>query len=104
MEETGHSVATSYVFRNNIVAGGYHADTDLSMLSTAGGGSLTAENNLLVGVNGYSGSNLTFVQVSDLALGEGALAGLSVIDFSDPANGEFYILSTSPLSTASTDG
>ena len=104
MEETGHSVATSYVFRNNIVAGGYHADTDLSMLSTAGGGSLTAENNLLVGVNGYSGSNLTFVQVSDLALGEGALAGLSVIDFSDPANGEFYILSTSPLATASTDG
>ena len=104
MEETGHSVATSYIFRDNIIDNGIDTTTDLSMLYTTGGGSLLAENNLLVGVNGYTGTNLTYIQINDLALGEGILSDLTTIDFSDPENGEFYILSTSPLATASTTG
>ena len=74
------------------------------MLSTNGGGSLIAENNVKSNFGGYTGTNLTYSTINDHTIGEGILSGMSSIGFSNPDSGEFYIDSSSPLATASTIG
>ncbi len=102
IEEANYTINSKYIFRNNIVSEPYVDGATVNMLSTTGGGSLTAENNVKNNIGGYTGANLTYSTINDLTIGEGALSGMSSIGFSNPSNGEFYIDYTSPLATAST--
>ena len=104
IEEANYTIDSKYIFRNNIVSEPYIAGAIVSMLSTTGGGSLIAENNVRNDIEGYRGANLTYSTIKDLTIGEGILSGIADIDFSDPDSGEFFIESTSPLATASTTG
>ena len=63
-------------------------------------GTLTAKNNLKYLVGTYNITN-GIISENDLTL---AGLGLTNIGFPDPSNGDFSILSTSPLATASTTG
>ena len=106
IEESNYTVNSEYIFRNNIVSEPFDTNTNgstVSMLYTIGGGSLKAENNVLKNIGGYTGTNLTYSSISDLTIGQGLLSGLSSIGFSNPNNGQFYIDSSSPLATASTN-
>ncbi|WP_455585361.1 pectinesterase family protein [Bacteroides sp.] len=95
-----YSVNSNYVFRNNIIAEpGVEGQTPCLLEAT--GGNVTGENNLIVNYGGYKVSNAVSQQVNDLTL-EGL--GLASIGFPDPNNGDFTILSTSPLATAGVDG
>lgn len=67
---------------------------------TCTGGELTALNNLCVNVGTYNLKNGKKT-VEDLSLEQ---LGLATIGFPDPQNGDFSILSSSPLATAGTKG
>lgn len=95
-----YSVNSNYVFRNNIIAEPGVAGQTPSLLE-ATGGNVIGENNLIVNYGGYKVSNAVSQQVNDLTL-EGL--GLSALSFPDPDNGDFTILSGSPLATAGVDG
>ena len=58
----------------------------------------------MVGIGGYTAKNITESSINDLTLGEGTLANLSTIGFSNPDQGEFYIDETSPITIAGTNG
>ena len=96
--ESKYSANSTYTFRNNIIyTPGVAGQTPRIVKAT--GGTLTAENNLVVDYGSYVMSNAT-TNISDLTM-EGL--GISQI-FPDPDNGDFTIVSTSPLATASTTG
>lgn len=89
---------SKFVFANNIIAEPDGAPRPKPLSGT--GGELVATSNLLVNMADYSlgGGKKT---VSDLTLQD---LGLEALSFPDPANGDFSILSTSPLAGAGTDG
>lgn len=95
-----YSVNSNYVFRNNLITEPGVAGQTPNLLE-ATGGNVTGENNLIVNYGGYKVSNAVSQQVNDLSL-EGL--GLTAIGFPDPDNGDFTILSTSPLATAGVGG
>jgi pectin methylesterase-like acyl-CoA thioesterase len=88
---------STYIFRNNIVAE-HNGDYTPVMIHLTTGGTVTAQNNLIVNYGGYSGGTQT---INDLTL-EGL--GITAIGFPDPDNGDFSIISTSPLATAGVGG
>lgn len=88
---------STYTFRNNIVA--EHSGSNLPvMIDLTSGGTVTAQNNLVINYGGYTGGTQT---INDLSLTE---LGLTSIGFPDPDNGDFTILSSSPLATAGAGG
>ncbi len=93
-----YAPASQYTFRNNII-NKPGVEGQAPKIVNASSGVLLAENNLVVDYNGAYG---TFSEViNDLSL-EGL--GLETIGFPDPDNGDFSIISTSPLATAGIDG
>lgn len=92
-----YNAASTYLFRNNIVTEPGVPGQSPKMVDVSAG-IVTAENNLIVNYGGYSGGTQT---VNDVTLAE---LGLSGIDFPDPNNGDFSIVSTSPLASAGVDG
>jgi pectin methylesterase-like acyl-CoA thioesterase len=92
-----YAAGSSYVFRNNIVA--EHSGAFVpAMIDLSSGGSVVGEHNLVVNYGSYAGGTQS---INDLSL---AGLGLSSIGFPDPDNGDFTILTTSPLATAGTGG
>ncbi len=98
--EGRYSKSSVYTFTDNIVYKG-GANGVLPQMIQAKGGTLTAKNNLVVEYGGYNMSDGAVSDISDLSLEGLGLTGLS---FPDPANGDFTIVSSSPLATASTTG
>lgn len=94
-----YSTTSNYVFKNNIIA--EPGATLLPKIVIATGGNLVAEKNLVVNYGTYSMTSATSSSITDNTL---AGLGLSTVGFTDPANGDFSILSTSPVATASTTG
>ena len=93
-----YSENSTYTFRNNII-NKPGVEGQAPKVLNAASGLLLAENNLLVDYNGGYGS---FTEtINDLSLES---LGLTTIGFPDPDNGDFSIVSTSPLATAGTDG
>jgi pectin methylesterase-like acyl-CoA thioesterase len=92
-----YSSNSTYIFRNNIVT--EHAGDFLPvMIDLTGGGTVTAQNNLIINYGGYNGGTQS---IADLSLSG---LGLTAIGFPDPDNGDFTLLSSSPLATAGADG
>lgn len=94
-----YSTTSTYVFKNNIIA--EPGVTTLPNMLNATGGTLTAQKNLIVNYGTYNETNLTSSSITDLTLTD---LGLSSIGFADAANGNFSILSSSPIAAASTTG
>ena len=92
-----YSASSTYLFRNNIISEPGVAGYTPNILNVSAG-IVTAENNLVVNYGTYAGGTQT---ISDLTL---AGLGISSLGFPDPANGDFSILSTSPLATAGVGG
>ena len=95
-----YSTASNYTFRNNIIAEP-GVSGQLPLIIKATGGNLVAQNNLEVNVGSYSMTSATSSSITDLTL---VGLGLSGVGFADVTNGDFSILSSSPLATASTSG
>ena len=95
--EGKYSSSSTYTFRNNIITVPGVAGTTPQIVQTSSG-TVTGENNLIVNYGGYTGGTQS---INDLTL---AGLGLSGIGFPDPDNGDFTIINTSPLATASTTG
>lgn len=98
--EGKYSGESVYVFKDNIV---YKGGTDnvTPKLIQATGGTLTAQNNLVVDYGTYDMSNPVSSTISDLTL---AGLGMAELSFPNPDGGDFTIVSTSPMATASTTG
>ncbi|WP_281299303.1 pectinesterase family protein [Flavobacterium limnophilum] len=92
-----YSTASNYVFKNNIIA--EPGATLLPKIVIATGGNLVAEKNLVVNYGTYTLTSATSSSITDNTL---AGLGLSTVGFADAANGDFSIVSTSPVATAST--
>ena len=101
------SDASSYTFRNNIFNQNSATGAAPYLLTgVAEGITLTAEKNLIVNFIGanttaYNIKNVTNAPNTDVTL---ASLGLSSIGFAAPDNGDFSILSSSPIATAGTTG
>ncbi len=91
--------SSAYTFTNNIIAEP-EGNPQPNIVNASNGGTLTAKNNLKYLVGTYNITN-GIISENDLTL---AGLGLTNIGFPDPSNGDFSILSTSPLATASTTG
>lgn len=97
---------STYTFTNNLYVKGYADNANISVFCSNGDkGTLVANNNLHEGYKAplYTGI-VTNATINDLALGTGALQDISTIPFPDPANGDFTIVSSSPLATAGKEG
>ena len=94
-----YSNESTYTFRNNIISTAGVAGQK-PLIVAAKGGNLVAQNNLIDNYGGYSVSNAASSTIEDLTL---EALGIGQI-FPDPENGDFSIVSTSPLATASTEG
>lgn len=96
--EGKYSTASTYTFTDNIV---YKGGTDnvKPQMVQATGGTLTARNNLVLDYGDYNCSGTKDIQ--DLTL-EGL--GISSLPWPDADGGDFTIVSSSPLATASTTG
>lgn len=100
------SDASSYTFRNNIFNLNYTTSTKVYLLTgVTTGGSLIAQKNLIVNfgntTKSYNYTTIPTVTNTDITLSD---LELTSIGFADPGNGDFSILSTSPIATASTSG
>lgn len=95
-----YSTNSTYTLRDNII---WRPGVDGQQpgLVTATGGTLTAENNLVVDYGTYNMSGQATKNISDLTLQS---LGLESIGFPNPDDGDFTIVSSSPLATASTTG
>ncbi len=97
--EAQYSPNSTYIFRNNIISTpGVAGQTPGIVVATSG--NLIAEHNLIVDYGGYAVSNATSEKIDDLKFSD---LGIETL-FPDPENGDFTIVSTSPLATASTTG
>lgn len=98
--EGKYSGQSTYTFKDNII---YKGGTDAvsPQMIQATGGTLTAQNNLVVSYGDYNMGGSATKTVNDLTL-EGL--GLTELSFPNPDNGDFTIVSSSPLATASTTG
>jgi len=94
-----YSTSSNYVFKNNVIA--EPGVTSLPKIVIATGGNLVAEKNLVVNYGTYTLTSSTSSSITDNTL---AGLGLSSVGFTDAANGDFSIVSTSPVATASTTG
>ncbi len=96
--EGKYSTASTYTFTDNII---YKGGTDnvKPQMVQATGGTLTARNNLVLDYGDYNCSGTKDIQ--DLTL-EGL--GISSLPWPDADGGDFTIVSSSPLATASTTG
>lgn len=94
-----YSNESTFTFRNNIISTA-GVDGQKPLVIAAKGGNLIAQNNLIDNYGGYSVSNAASSTIDDLTLES---LGISQI-FPDPENGDFSIVSTSPLASASTEG
>lgn len=94
-----YSNESTYTFRNNIISTAGVAGQK-PLVIAAKGGSLTAQNNLIDNYGGYSVSNAVSSEIEDLTLESLDISQI----FPDPENGDFTIVSTSPLASASTEG
>lgn len=93
-----YSANSTYTFRDNII-NKPGVDGQAPKIVNAFSGTLLAQNNLIVDYNGGYGS---FTEtINDLSLES---LRMETIGFPDPDNGDFSIVSTSPLATAGTDG
>ncbi|MDL2241831.1 pectinesterase family protein [Bacteroidales bacterium OttesenSCG-928-L03] len=95
--EGKYSAASTYTFRNNIITVPGVAGQKPQVVQT-NSGTVVGENNLVVDYGGYTGGTQT---INDLTL---AGLGLTGFGFPDPDNGDFSIISSSPLATAGTAG
>lgn len=96
---TKYSNSSIFIIRNNIFA---EADgLPAPNIVVATGGNLTAEKNLLVNVGTYSVKNAAMSNINDVTLES---LGMASIGFPDPDNGDFSVLSSSPLAKAGTGG
>lgn len=95
---TKYSSDSRYTFTNNIIA--EPDDNPQPNVISCTGGELMATNNLCVNVGSYNVKSGK-TTVNDLSLDA---LGMATIGFPDPDNGDFSILSSSPLATAGTDG
>ena len=95
--EGKYNANSTYHFRNNIITVPGVAGTKPQIVQTTSG-TVIGENNLIVDYGGYTGGTQ---DISDLKLAE---FGLASIGFLNPDNGDFTLLSTSPLATAGTGG
>ncbi len=95
--EGKYSPNSTYTFKNNIVTVPGVAGA-LPQIVQVNSGTVTGKNNLIVSYGGYTGGIQT---INDLTL---AGLGLTTIGFPDPDNGDFTILSSSPLATAGEGG
>lgn len=99
--DSNTDAGSTFLFENNIIYKSYVSGMTPKLLS-AKNGTLTAKNNLIVEYGDYNLSTPTNPSsISDLTL-EGL--GISGITFPDPDNGDFTIVSSSPLATAGTGG
>lgn len=98
--EGKYSDSSVFTFKDNIV---YKGGTDgvMPMMIDSKQGTLTAANNLIVDYNGYKMRGSFTTPETDLTF-EGL--GITSLQFPDPDNGDFSIVSTSPLATASSTG
>jgi pectin methylesterase-like acyl-CoA thioesterase len=96
--EGKYSTESTYTFANNIVWKGGSDNVKPQMIQ-ATGGTLTARNNLVLDYGDYNCSGTKEIQ--DLTL-EGL--GLSCLPWPDADGGDFTIVSSSSLATASTTG
>lgn len=97
--EGKYSANSTYTFKDNIV---YKGGTDAvkPQMLQSNTGSLTATNNLVIDYNGYNlGSGDKNIQ--DLSIED---MGIAELPFPAPDSGDFTIVSSSPLATASTTG
>lgn len=94
-----NSTSSNFTFRNNIFTE-YNGTSAPNILNTTGG-SLIATTNLIVNYGGYSQISAVSSSISDLTLGS---LGLSGLGYPDPDNGDFSILSTSPIATSGVNG
>lgn len=94
-----YSENSTYTFKNNIISTP-GVEGQKPLIVSAKGGTLIAEKNLIDNYGGYSVSNASSSTIEDLSL---ETLGITQI-FPDPENGDFTIVSTSPLATASTTG
>lgn len=90
----------TYEFDNNIFYGG-GKDGDRPNILKANGGTLIANNNLVIDYGGYQQKAAISQNINDITL---ELLGLNSFNFPDPSNGNFQITSANPLATAATDG
>ena len=98
--EGKYSSESTYTFMDNIV---YKGGTDAvsPQMVQASRGTLTAKNNLVVDYGDYNMGGGSTKDINDLTL-EGL--GMTDLSFPNPDNGDFTIVSSSPLATASTTG
>ena len=94
---SGNSV---YTFADNIVYKG-GADNVKPQMIQATSGTLVAQNNLVVGYGGYNMGGAAVTTIDDLTLES---LGVDALSFPNPDEGDFTIVSSSPLATASTLG
>ncbi len=92
-----YSTDSNYTFTNNIIT--EPGATQLPNIIVATGGNLTAQKNLVVNYGSYNISSASSSVIEDHTL-EGL--GLANIGFPDADNGDFSVVSTSSLATAST--
>ena len=97
--DSKYSEESTYIFRNNIISTP-GVEGKKPLIVSAKGGTLIAQNNLIDNYGSYSVSNASSSTIEDLSL---ETLGITQI-FPDPENGDFTIVSTSPLATASTTG
>ena len=91
----------SFVFRNNIFYKGA-TDANHPNIITTSGGTVTAENNLIVDFGDYNTTLNADKTVSDLSIEDLKLKG-GVIGFMNPDSGNFTLPAKSPLKKAGTD-
>lgn len=98
--EGKYSENSIYTFIDNIV---YKGGTDIvsPQMVQASSGTLIAQNNLVVDYGGYNMGGSSSTTISDLTM-EGL--GLDGLGFPNPDGGDFTVVSSSPLATASTTG
>ena len=94
-----YSENSTYTFKNNIISTP-GVEGQKPLIVSAKGGTLIAEKNLIDNYGAYSVSNASSSTIEDLSL---ETLGITQI-FPDPENGDFTIVSTSPLAAASTTG
>lgn len=100
------SDASSYTFKNNIFNLNYATSSTIHLLSgVTTGGKLVAEKNLIVNfgntTKSYNYTTIPSVTIADITLTD---LELSSIGFADPDNGDFTIVSSSAIATASSTG
>ena len=93
-----YSTNSNYIFSDNIIA--EPGSTTLPNIIVATGGTLSAENNLVVNYGSYNITSATSSSITDNSL---ETLGLTEIGFVNADGGDFTILSTSPIATASTN-